>query len=87
VNRPLGTCVITVRHLDRVGVLAKVLMALRGSGLNVQQMHNEVFEGSKAAVASINVVGAISEDLRSSISEIDEVLAVSVTETGQETSS
>lgn len=87
VNRPLGTCVITVRHLDRVGVLAKVLMALRGSGLNVQQMHNEVFEGSKAAVASINVVGAVSEDLRSSISEIDEVLAVSVTETGQETSS
>jgi D-3-phosphoglycerate dehydrogenase / 2-oxoglutarate reductase len=87
VDRPLGSSVITVRHLDRVGVLAKILICLRGSGHNVQQMHNEVFAGGTAAVATINVVGVVTDDLRSSILEIDEVLAVSVTKTAQEATS
>lgn len=75
---PVGAAVLTVRHLDRVGVLAKVFETLRGAGLNVQDMENQLFTGSVAAVASINLEHAPSDDVLAIISSDDDVLAVSV---------
>jgi len=69
---------LTVRHLDRVGVLAKVFETLRGAGLNVQDMENQLFTGSVAAVASINLERAPSDEVLAIISSDDDVLAVSV---------
>lgn len=70
---------LSIRHLDRVGVLAKVLNALSRNGHNVEQMQNQLFTGRGAAVATINVDGSISETTLDEIDSIDEVLAVSVT--------
>ena len=44
-----------VRHLDRPGVLAAVLDAVRAAGINVQEMENIIFEGAEAAVARIHL--------------------------------
>lgn len=53
---------LVVRHLDRPGVLAVVLDALKSEHINVQEMENIVFEGAEAAVARINLDKAPSEE-------------------------
>ncbi|MFT3874420.1 MAG: phosphoglycerate dehydrogenase [Nocardioides sp.] len=74
----LGTIALTVRHLDRVGVLAQVLDRLSAAGLNVQHMVNRVFRGGQAAVAFIDVEGQASPELLESLGAIPDVLGVSV---------
>jgi D-3-phosphoglycerate dehydrogenase len=49
---------LVVRHLDRPGVLASVLDAIKAEHINVQEMENIVFEGASAAVARINLDNA-----------------------------
>jgi D-3-phosphoglycerate dehydrogenase len=49
---------LVVRHLDRPGVLAIVLDAIKREHINVQEMENIVFEGAEAAVARINLDNA-----------------------------
>ena len=46
-------CLLVVRHLDRVGVLAAVFDEIKTAGINVQETENIVFDGAKAAVARI----------------------------------
>lgn len=53
--RTPATHALIVRHLDRPGVLASVLGALRAAEINVQEMQNVIFEGAEAAVAHINL--------------------------------
>jgi D-3-phosphoglycerate dehydrogenase len=74
----LGSVQLTIRHLDRVGVLAQVLVALRAAHLNVQHMVNRVFRGGEAAVAFIDVEGQASDELMDALREIPDVLGVSV---------
>jgi D-3-phosphoglycerate dehydrogenase / 2-oxoglutarate reductase len=52
---------LVVRHLDRPGVLAGVLDAIKTEHINVQEMENIVFEGAAAAVARINLDNAPSD--------------------------
>jgi len=52
---------LVVRHLDRPGVLATVLDAIKSEQINVQEMENIVFEGAEAAVARINLDNAPSQ--------------------------
>jgi D-3-phosphoglycerate dehydrogenase len=73
----LGSITLTVRHLDRVGVLAQVLDQLSTAGLNVEHMENRVFRGGQAAVASIDVAGPTSDALLDALQEIPHVLGVS----------
>ncbi len=54
-DRSLATHSLTVRHADRVGVLAGVLGILSENGLNVQEMDNIIFQGGGAACASIQL--------------------------------
>ena len=79
----LGTHTLHVRHLDRVGVLAGVFDILRRRELNVEQMENRIFEGRKAAVATIDVVGEVDEDLLAALGELRDVLHVSAVPTGR----
>lgn len=48
-----ATHLLTVRHRDRVGVLAGVLDEVSKAGWNVQEMENLIFEGAEAACARI----------------------------------
>jgi D-3-phosphoglycerate dehydrogenase / 2-oxoglutarate reductase len=50
-----ATCALIVRHLDRPGVLARVLDVISAAHINVQEMENIVFEGAEAAVARIHL--------------------------------
>jgi D-3-phosphoglycerate dehydrogenase len=79
----LGSISLTVRHLDRVGVLAQVLDKLRSAGLNVEHMVNRVFRGGEAAVATIDVADEASEELLAALREIPHVLGVSVVTLGE----
>ena len=80
----LGSASLTVRHLDRVGVLAKVLDVLSRARLNVEHMENRVFSGGEAAVATIDLSGAVAEDVVAEIGRISDVLSVSVVSLGAE---
>jgi D-3-phosphoglycerate dehydrogenase / 2-oxoglutarate reductase len=77
----LGTHTLHVRHLDRVGVLAGVFDILRRRDLNVEQMENRVFHGRNAAVATIDVVGEVDEDLLAALGGLRDVLHVSAVPT------
>jgi D-3-phosphoglycerate dehydrogenase len=46
---------LVVRHVDQVGALANVLGVLKRHGINVQELDNTVFEGSRAACAKIRL--------------------------------
>ena len=61
-QRTPATHRLVVRHLDRPGVLAGVLDALKAEQINVQEMENIVFEGAAAAVARINLDNAPSDE-------------------------
>jgi D-3-phosphoglycerate dehydrogenase len=46
---------LLVRHLDKVGVLAEVLGAIREAGINVEEVQNTIFEGAAAASCTIQL--------------------------------
>jgi D-3-phosphoglycerate dehydrogenase len=62
-RRTPATHRLVVRHLDRPGVLASVLDAIKAEQINVQEMENIVFEGAAAAVARINLDNAPSKEM------------------------
>ncbi len=73
-----ATHLLSVRHLDKVGVLAGILDLIRKYNLNVQEMENQVFTGdANAAVARIRLVGTPSEELCDLLKDMTDVLAVS----------
>ncbi len=75
----IGSATLTVRHRDRVGVLAHVLDRLSRASLNVEHMENRVFRGGEAAVATIDVAGALSQDVLADLGALPDVLGVSAT--------
>jgi D-3-phosphoglycerate dehydrogenase / 2-oxoglutarate reductase len=75
----IGAMTLSVRHLDRVGVLARVLDLLSERRLNVEHMQNRVFDGGEAAVATIDVGGAVDEDLLDELRGVHDVISVSLT--------
>ena len=77
-----GAALLTVRHLDKVGVLAKVFESLRSAGLNVSQMENEVFIGNVAAVASINIDAEPDLGLIEILRNDEDILDVSLAKVG-----
>ncbi|MEM8558629.1 MAG: phosphoglycerate dehydrogenase [Bacteroidota bacterium] len=73
-----ATHLLTVRHRDKVGVLAGVLDHMRQAGWNVQEMENLIFEGHAAACARIRFQGHPDEAVLDRIQETDDVLAATV---------
>lgn len=70
---------LVVRHLDRPGVLAGVLDAIKAEQINVQEMENTVFEGAAAAVARINLDNAPSDAMLQKLrSESDDILELNL---------
>jgi D-3-phosphoglycerate dehydrogenase len=73
-----AVCALSVRHLDRPGVLAACLDAISRAGINVQGMSNIVFAGAEAAVATISLEVPPSDELLAAIRGADNVLDASV---------
>src|SRR5215813_1099702 len=57
-----ATHMLVVRHQDRPGVLAYVLNEIKAANINVQRMENIVFAGAEAAVARIELDGALESE-------------------------
>jgi D-3-phosphoglycerate dehydrogenase / 2-oxoglutarate reductase len=71
---------ITIRHLDKVGVLARVLKEISVASWNVQEMENVVFDEAKAACAYIRFDGKSDQSVVDTIAALDDVLAVTLIE-------
>lgn len=56
-----ATHLLVVRHRDRPGVLAHVLNEIKAAQINVQRMENIVFAGAEAAIARIELDGALND--------------------------
>ncbi|MEM7142212.1 MAG: NAD(P)-dependent oxidoreductase [Actinomycetota bacterium] len=76
---PPRAATLTIRHHDRVGVLAAILQELRGADLNVSNMSNKIFSGSMAAVATIDVAKVPPAALVEQIRDHDHVINAAVT--------
>jgi len=79
-DQPAGD-VLTVQHVNRVGVLAGVLGVLRDAGINVTTMENRLFTGGHTATASIRVDGELGEDIAATVEALDTVVSVTVVRT------
>lgn len=77
-SRTPATHVLSVRHRDRVGVLAHVFGVLRAAGINVEKTENVVFAGAEAACARIQVGSAPQDGVLEEIRGCADVLSVSV---------
>lgn len=83
VNIPSGdaaTHLLVIRHADRVGVLADILVALKSDGVNVQEMENIVLGPSHAAIAQIAVTKSPSPSIIHSIRNNANVFDIQVIE-------
>ena len=67
---------LVVRHLDKVGVLAGVLGAVREAGINVEEVRNTIFEEARAASCTIDVGERPAEAVLAKIRAAAEVLFV-----------
>ncbi len=78
---PNRTATLSIRHYDRVGVLACVLQELSRRHLNVANMQNRIFSGSKAAVAIIEVSGTLDDEVLKVLGGIEHVICATVLDT------
>ncbi len=78
-HSPPSQGTIVVRHLDRVGVLASILAALKRAEINVETMENVIFTGGVAACARIKVAQRPDEPLIAELTALDHVLGVELT--------
>lgn len=67
-------CELVVRHYDKVGVLAQVLGIIRKYGINVADMTNTIFQGSRAAVAAIRIAEQPSNELLAEIAALEDMV-------------
>jgi D-3-phosphoglycerate dehydrogenase len=72
------TTVISIRHVDKVGVLSRVFTVLRSADINVEHMENHVFEGAKSANAVINLHGEFDGVVHKELEDLDGVFRVGV---------
>jgi len=72
---------LSIRHIDKVGVLARVLDKLRKENHNVQEMENILFSGGKAACAKIHLVGTPSQTVIEDLENDEDIFSVSLTTT------
>jgi D-3-phosphoglycerate dehydrogenase / 2-oxoglutarate reductase len=70
-KRAPAAALLTARHFNRPGVLAKLFRVLGEAGINVEEMDNMLYEGRQAACARIQLARA------PSASELDELRAAS----------
>ncbi len=87
-GRPPGTvnlqqrspdgCTLVVRHLNKVGVLAGILDALREEGINVLEMENVIFKHGIAACCSLRLDGPPSAGLVERLEQVEAHASVQV---------
>ena len=73
-----AACRLTVRHANATGVLAAVLEAIDGAGLEVHEMANNVFDGDEAAIVRIELHQRPADALVDALRRLPHVFSVMV---------
>ncbi len=71
---------LSIRHADKVGVLASILDTLKKGGHNIQEMENIIFKGGKAACAQIQIIGKPNHQVLSQIRDAHDIFSISIKE-------
>ncbi|HUH05698.1 MAG TPA: 3-phosphoglycerate dehydrogenase family protein [Kofleriaceae bacterium] len=75
--RSTATCMLTVRHRNRPGVLAHVFQVLSEARINVEEMENILYEGGQAACARVQLSQPpTSEHLNTIRGRCDDILSM-----------
>jgi D-3-phosphoglycerate dehydrogenase len=69
---------LVVRHFNKVGVLASVLVELRNGGINIEEMENSVFSGGKAAVCTLRLDNEPDRDILDRIRSKDNIIQLAL---------
>jgi D-3-phosphoglycerate dehydrogenase len=69
---------LVVRHYNKVGVIAGVLLLLRNAGVNIEEMQNLVFEGGSAACCSLKLDSRPDDALVAQIAATENIISVSL---------
>lgn len=75
-TRTPATTLITIRHLNKPGVLAHVFDAIGDAQINVEEMQNVIYDGAEAACAKIQLDDQLDESHLGRIREHEYVLGV-----------
>ena len=70
---------LTIRHLNRPGVLAAICEVLSRGELNIEDMENVIFTGGEAASVRIRISGIPGKDLVQEIASRPNVLSIDLT--------
>jgi D-3-phosphoglycerate dehydrogenase len=80
VSRSSATCILTVRHRNRTGVLAHVFRILSEVRINVEEMENVLYEGALAACARVQLARAPGDEVLGRIqNSCEDILSVELT--------
>jgi D-3-phosphoglycerate dehydrogenase len=72
---------LSVRHKDKVGVLANILRVIRDNNINVQRMENIIFAGAQGACANIQIEQPLSQNqLDELVKSNDDIYEAVITE-------
>ncbi|MCP4833365.1 MAG: hydroxyacid dehydrogenase [Phycisphaera sp.] len=74
-----GAATVTIRHLNRPGVLAAICEVLSRGELNIEDMENVIFSGGKAASVRIRISAIPAEELVNEIASRPNVLSIDLT--------
>lgn len=72
-----ATPALSIRHNDKVGVLANVLDILKKNNINIEQIENKNFSGKIAAFTNIYTESPITKDAIAEIEKLEDIIQVS----------
>jgi D-3-phosphoglycerate dehydrogenase len=79
IERTPAKYVVSVRHRNRVGVLADILRVIRDDNNNVEKMENIIFTGAQGACANIQIDNGMSQAAMSKLQNLsDDVFDVNL---------
>lgn len=78
-SRTSASELISVRHLNKPGVLAHVFEVLGTSGLNVEEMENVIYDNAVAACARIQIGGPLEDSQMDAIRKHKNIISITRT--------
>ena len=74
-----ATRMLSIRHMNRPGVLAHVFQIIGDAKINVEEMQNVIYDGAEAACARIQIDNQLSAEQLQAIKQNESVLSVETT--------
>ena len=78
-SRTPATSLLSIRHMNRPGVLAHVFQVVGDAKINVEEMQNIIYDGAEAACAMIQLSDQLSAEQLQAIQQNESVLSVEST--------